>query len=202
MVTMSINYKVEGGFDFYAALQEDSSDEAEGDVCLLSGSPLTPSAVCLPCGHSFNYYNLFREIRVQKRTGTTSHLEDVRLRSSQFKCPYCRTVFDKLIPFVAEAGVSHLPGVNSTVSGKILNVYPCKHVLTRGARKGEACGKCSVPPFERRLCASHAALAAKLESKEGGQTRCLAKISRGPRKGMLCGTRCVSGLCSRHTPKN
>ena len=56
------NYKIESGFDFYAALNTNIECNAAttGKLCLLSSLPLDYTAVTLPCNHSFNY--LFIEI--------------------------------------------------------------------------------------------------------------------------------------------
>jgi len=200
---MNVNYKVEGGFDFYAALEakpETKDEMNEDNTCLLSGLPLTHMAARLPCGHNFNYLQLYREVRVQKRHNPSS-LEDTRLRSNQFKCPYCRHLYDKLLPYVEMDGVVSLTGVNAASPARTLNLYPCQHVITRGKRSGSMCGKCVSKPMDKWLCASHLNSTSSKPSHPATRT-CSATIKTGKRKGELCGAKSCSDTCKRHSPKN
>ena len=195
---MAVNYKIEGGFDFYGALALDCSSEGseadEENVCLITAEPLDMFAVTLPCGHSFNYQSLHKDVRAQKSSACQS-LSDFRLRHNQFKCPYCRRVYDKLLPFVSLDGVVATNGVDSPSSSKTLNVFPCRHVISRGKRAGEMCGRPSLIPKEAFLCGQH------LKKKEERKT-CQAILKSGKRKGEKCGAICRETLCKRHLPKN
>ncbi len=99
--------------------------------CLITGEPLTSSAVELTCGHKFNYIAIFNEVVQQKKPNfysTTFLFED------QLMCPYCRTINNKLLPLIP--GVEEVEGVN---------VYPmppatCDYIFKRGTRKGALCG--------------------------------------------------------------
>lgn len=200
---MAVNYKIEGGFDFYAALapsDEDDVNSIDGDalsddkLCQITAEPLDDFAVFLPCGHSFNYLPLHREIKSQKSSGYQS-LSDSRLRHNQFKCPYCRRVYDKLLPYIPIEGIAPTQGVSTTKPLQCLNVFPCKHLITRGKNAGCACGRPSLCPKKAFLCSQHAI------KKETGR-RCKAILKTGKNKGQACGARCISTYCKRHTPKN
>lgn len=198
---MDVNYKVEGGFDFYAALDAGSGDADDcPETCLLSGLPLADMAATLPCGHSFNYLQLYREVKAQKRSNASS-LEDTRLRSGQFKCPYCRHLYDKLLPRVEMDGVAALTGVNAASPARTLNLYPCQHIMTRGKRQGEICGKCVMKPMSKWLCPAHVAGHCLKRSRPTVRA-CSAIIKTGKRKGEPCGAKTRSEMCARHSPKN
>jgi hypothetical protein len=163
-------------------------------LCQITAEPLDEFAVVLPCGHSFNYLALHREIKSQKSSGYQS-LSDSRLRHNQFKCPYCRRVYDKLLPYLPVGGVVPTHGVSTAKPLASLNVFPCRHLLTRGKNAGSACGRPSLCPKKSFLCSQHAI------KKDTGRT-CQAILKSGKRKGQTCGARCFSNYCKRHTPKN
>ena len=197
------NYKVEDGFDFYAAIdtENDDSKGVSETECLLSSAPLDYTAVVLPCGHSFNYAPLYREVVQQKKS--FSSLETVKLGYSQFKCPYCRTIHSHLLPFIELKGISCIRGVNTT-SDNALNLFPCDWIMREGKRKGEICGKkCHVLLAESRSCVRHANKKRKLLLIV---SICGAILKTGARRGQKCGAR-VRGTdsvsqCKRHMSKN
>lgn len=198
------NYKVEDGFDFYAAIgsgEDDLKDDPEAK-CLLSSTPLDYTAVSLPCGHRFNYVPLYKEVVQQKKWA--SSLETVKLGYSQFKCPYCRTVHSRLLPFVELEGVCCIRGIN-TISDNALNLYPCDWTIKVGKRKGELCGRrCRALSEQGRSCTIHAG---RKRKPQCAVRVCTATLKSGSRKGQECGARIHSqeaqvSRCKRHTPKN
>ena len=179
------NYKIESGFDFYAALNtnQECADTSTINLCLLSSLPLDYTAVTLPCKHSFNYVPLHREIIQQKKH--SSSLETVKLGMNEFKCPYCRTVHSRLLPFVEFKCVSHIRGVNTKTSNCI-NVYPCDWIMRSGKHKNERCGKRSVAvSSSTRRCNRHHDRTNSLKTLCG--TPCMAVLKTGKRKGDICG---------------
>lgn len=201
------NYKVEAGFDFYAALNtnlECTSTNAQ-KLCLLSSLPLDHTAVTLPCKHSFNYAPLYRELVQQKKH--SSSLETVKLGTNEFKCPYCRTVHPQLIPFVEFKGVSHIRGVN-TKSGNCMNVFPCDWTIRSGKHKNECCGKRSVTvTSSERRCSRHRDKTSSIKTL--CHNTCMAVLKSGKRKGEICGLRVKpsgnaknSVYCGIHKSKN
>ena len=156
----SKNYIIDGDADgviegdFFSQLKnmltQSSEDDAvinEDNCCLLTKEPLHSVHIILSCGHNFNYIPLYREVIVQKTIGLspngyyTSH----SLKRNEIKCPYCRNVQDKLLPYIEYDGVKKTVGVN----------YPAKMTMTsqicmytysanRAKGKKSACKECAV----------------------------------------------------------
>ena len=57
------------------------------ELCLISKEPIE-HLITLPCNHSFDYIYLYYEIIEQKK-----------ILSKGFKCPYCRMYYDNNIPY-------------------------------------------------------------------------------------------------------
>ena len=201
------NYKIEAGFDFYAALNTnlDCTGTSAQKLCLLSSLPLDYTAVTLPCKHSFNYVSLHRELVQQKKH--CSSLETVKFGTNEFKCPYCRTIHSQLPPFVELKGVDHIRGVN-TKSNNCMNIFPCDWTIRSGKRKNECCGKRSViVTASSRRCNRHRDMVRSVKHTCG--TTCQALLKTGKRKGEICGL-CVKPTngaknnvyCGIHKSKN
>lgn len=100
----------------------------EKEYCLLTKEPLHSIHVELVCGHKFNYIPLYREVIVQKTIGLshngyyTSH----SLKRNEIKCPYCRNVQDKLLPYIEYDGVKKTYGVNYPTKMSMTS-QPCAH---------------------------------------------------------------------------
>lgn len=100
-------YKTDTSFNFYAELNNDDNDnihsnneEDENNKCLISNLPLDETAIELSCGHKFNYLYIYLETLNSKKT-SCSHYNlgsKLKLGFHQIRCPYCRTVFDNLLP--------------------------------------------------------------------------------------------------------
>ena len=117
------NYTIEGNLDFKNAIYSDIINEENNvsnvneTICLLSHQQLTKSHIKLPCTHTFNYIPLFNEVIIQKTIKNS--YETTRLRIHQMKCPYCRTVFDNILPYIPSECVEKQLGVN----------YPMKYCM-------------------------------------------------------------------------
>ena len=193
-----MNYKIEGGFDFYSAILEDE-DDLEAELCLLSNMPLDSTCVKLPCNHSFNYLNLYNEVIAQK-SSQRSNIEENKLRFTQFRCPYCRQIYSKLLPYLEIEGVKKINGVNSTQVASTLNVFPCTWTIEKGKRSGQICGKHSFHPEINKLCRIHCAVADRRSNVcVKVQNTCQAVIKSGSRKGEFCGCKCIDKFCKRHS---
>lgn len=96
---MKGNYIVEDDFDFWEELnkQEEIKFEVDETHCLLSKEPLVQNHIALPCGHKFNYIPLCKEIASLKYPVRT-YARTINLTREQICCPYCRKVFNKLLP--------------------------------------------------------------------------------------------------------
>ena len=90
----------------------------------------------MECGHKFNYIPLYREVVMQKTSGmsSTGYYYSHSLKRNQIKCPYCRTVQDKLLPYLEYDGVNKTTGVNQpkTLS---MPVQTCSHIEYKKGKK-------------------------------------------------------------------
>ena len=95
----SLNHKMDSDFNFYEELNklddEDNGDETNEDRCLISNLKLDKTKIELLCGHKFNYFYIFNEILNKK---TTTNYYQYSLGSTQISCPYCRKIFNYLLP--------------------------------------------------------------------------------------------------------
>jgi len=91
-------YKIEGGFDFYSALNsEDNEEEKEDDtnICLITRLPLTDDFVQMECGHKFNYLPLYNDL-VQH---TKPSISGFSRTGCIIECPFCRRTQQTLLPY-------------------------------------------------------------------------------------------------------
>lgn len=156
------NYIIEGGLNFYEELLKDNDTTEYENMCLISGQPITYNSVTLGCGHTFNYDSLFKDVISQKQRNRYNATERPRLSLGQFKCPYCRTTFDKLLPYTPIKGfTSHIPGVNSPAYLCMKHIE-CSYEISKGVNKGNVCHK---PAFDSEvgiMCPQHYNLMTKL----------------------------------------
>jgi len=108
-------YIIEGNLDFKTAMTSDITEDEE-ETCLISQQLLTKTHIKLPCGHKFNYMPLYNELYKQKQK---NHYETCTLKVNQIKCPYCRSVFDNILPYIQSECTEKTHGVN----------YPFKHCM-------------------------------------------------------------------------
>jgi hypothetical protein len=148
-----MNYIIEDGIDFYAEINKKDGDEGGDGLCLISGQSLGRNHIELPCSHKFNYVPLYLEIISQKRKYNPYNME--RLTSYQIKCPYCRNVSHKLIPFIpVEEGVERMKGVNSPDS-QCMNHHVCSWVFKSGKNKNTPCKRKGFETECGKLCETH-----------------------------------------------
>jgi hypothetical protein len=104
-------YFIEENINFYEELYKslDKEDKNEDSICcLISQQPLVEDYVTMCCGHKFNYQPLFYDILNHKKKFNS--MERNHLRSSDIRCPYCRNVQKKLLPYIE--GYPKVHGVN------------------------------------------------------------------------------------------
>jgi hypothetical protein len=80
---------------------------------------------------------------MQKTTGmsSTGYYYSHSLKRNEIKCPYCRTVQDKLLPYLEYDGVNKTIGVNQpkTLS---MSVQTCSHIeYKKGKKQSSTCCK-------------------------------------------------------------
>ena len=120
----NLKYVIEDNLDFKTAMMDVDVDEAH--ICLISQQPLTKSHIKLPCMHTFNYMSLYKEVHKQKLFKNA--FEPCKLKINQLKCPYCRTVIDQLLPYIAGECADKICGVNYPLKYCMKNVIECDWV--------------------------------------------------------------------------
>jgi hypothetical protein len=160
--------------------------------CLLTDDELRPDAVTLKCGHSFNYIPLYKEVLFQKCStlpknisskimalytkmvnqnvqmmtyNSSINLETSKLHYDEIKCPYCRNVTPKLLPYYPYPEVNQVKYVNSP-SGLCLKGVACEYykkfpvkvkiTATATATEEKTCDAC--PTYNAQyglLCRTH-----------------------------------------------
>jgi len=132
-----MSYIIEDNLDFYDLLNNDDEIVSTDSVCLITNAKLNNNMIKLLCGHTFNYEPLYKEVVCQKVKKTC--LETTRLKDYQIKCPYCRTIQNKLLPYINLNGIKKIVGVNSPLHKTMVSNI-CKYVYKSGKNKGSPCG--------------------------------------------------------------
>lgn len=216
-----MNYYVEGNIDFYKELFEavcdntisKPNDNDNIELCLITDQPLTENFITLSCNHKFNYLPLFEEIKRQKNINYTNYLETTHLKINEIKCPYCRSIQPKLLPYISSMGEDTLiKGV--TIPKKYsMNMIKCPKVIKYGKRKGKECGK-NCDKFDG-FCKTHIKLINNKEvitndiinkdnnNKDGMDENnllcCTVTLKYGKRKGNNCNAKSFkNNMCKRH----
>lgn len=109
-----VKYKVEGNIQFYNELNNllNKKDEEGSNLCLISNLPLDENAIKLDCGHSFNYNSIYKDIKNHKQKFNSMEMYSCLLKTDQIRCPYCRNIQNKLLPFIEMDGVEKIHGIN------------------------------------------------------------------------------------------
>ena len=109
----------------------------DDNLCLITKEKLT-EPVKLECNHTFNYKPLLNEIINQK--SKKNYTETTKLKYNQIKCPYCRNVQNKLLPYFNN--YPKYNGINYPISLTYTNNY-CKYIFKSGKNKNNKCNlKC------------------------------------------------------------
>ena len=103
----------------------DNNDE-DDDICLISKEKLHPNHITLSCKHKFNYIPIYKEISYQKNKINTS-FEITKLLNNEIKCPYCRQITNKLLPYIPYPSVKQIKYVNSP-HDMCMSATKCQHV--------------------------------------------------------------------------
>ena len=109
------NYIIAGGINFYEelykSLDKDLVNDTNDEICLITNQPLTENWVQLDCKHKFNYIPLYNDVVNHKKS--FNKLERRFLKASEIRCPYCRNIQKKLLPYYENMpGVKQIHGVN------------------------------------------------------------------------------------------
>jgi len=178
--------------EFYEELSI-NNNESHDNVCLITKSELIEYSIKLPCNHSFNYLPLYSEICNQKKN-PKKQLETQQLHLNEIKCPYCRTTFNKLLPYIPYEGVNKIRGVNTPIKYSMF-LSTCKYIMKSGKKKGQLCNKeCN---FDH--CTQHHNIINKHNMIKAQTIGCKHILSRGKNKGKECDRKVKSNdLCTIH----
>lgn len=121
-------------FDFWEELNKDETIEEKH--CLITKEPLTLHALTLPCGHTFNYSPLCREM-VKLKYPTSTFKSPICLKRNQIRCPYCRTIINQLLPILPMYDLNLPKNICSHTN--CIPMKSCEYVFKRGKRRGEKC---------------------------------------------------------------
>lgn len=138
-----MNYILPEGFNFYNELAEkiNTKSECKDNICLIEGIPLTPSHITLECGHSFNYIPLLNDAYQEKYHRAKNYsYSNRRLKDNQLKCPYCRKIQNKILPYFPDMYLQKVRGINSP-SSLSMGENNCNYIFKSGKNKGCACNK-------------------------------------------------------------
>jgi len=88
-------FVTENNIHFYEEINKEEEYDDE-NKCLITLENLKEDYVELECGHKFNYEPLFKDIQNHKTK--FNKLERKILLTNEIRCPYCRTIQNKLLP--------------------------------------------------------------------------------------------------------
>ena len=106
-----------------------SPPSTDDNICLISKEKLHPNHITLKCNHKFNYMPIYKEVLYQKTKSNTMY-EVTKLQPYQIKCPYCRTITNKLLPFIQYPTVKLAKNIHSTGSD-CLPTTKCSHIIKK-----------------------------------------------------------------------
>ncbi len=164
-----MNYEIEDNLDFYSLLNTSNkqleNDISNNNLCLISYEKLTDNSITLDCKHSFNYYPLYQEIYNQKRN-FNKYFDINKLKINEIKCPYCRNINDKLLPYIPYKNVKKTSGVNYPENLCMKNKHTCSWVFKSGKNKGSVCNANSYILEGKNYCYNHHSKMNKTKEKE------------------------------------
>lgn len=195
--------------DLEAEVKNTIVSNTANDICLITQEKLHPNHVTLNCNHKFNYVPIYNEIVNQKNKQNNVY-EITKLSHYQIKCPYCRSITNKLIPYIPYPSVRVIKNVNSYITTNynknpeyFLHVAKCSH----GNNTDNHCQKYGLY-YENEnvlLCPQHYKLytikqktgnkknikgVTKCSKTDGSKIGCCAIIKSGKNMGKTCGKTC------------
>ena len=147
-----MKYIIEDNINFFEELKNIKINNNE-KTCLIENKPLICNNITLDCKHTFNYVPLLNEIIKQKTKYNPNEI--TRLKVFQIKCPYCRQITDKLLPFIPNIVESKkINGV--TIPKKYcLQHKKCSWKYKSGKNKGINCNENAFESANGCFCENH-----------------------------------------------
>tara|TARA_B100000963_G_C22373287_1_gene556867 strand:- start:116 stop:721 length:606 start_codon:yes stop_codon:yes gene_type:complete len=184
-------------------LNDDFDIKSNNDnICLISQDLIENpiNVIKLPCGHTFDYKNLFNEIRNQKFYFYKIDCQNIK--SNTIKCPYCRKVFDKLLPYHEIDNIDRIKYINCP-NKNIMHIHQCEWKYKSGKNKDKLCS-CPANFYKiGHYCETHYKSVMK-KNNELQTNKCCAILKFGKRKGMMCGCNIKDNnfkYCKKHLNK-
>lgn len=145
-----MNYIINSNINFYEEINK--LDEIEDNICLLSYEPLNDNYITLDCKHKFNYISLYNELCKQKSKNNL--LETTHVKINEIKCPYCRTITNKILPFILNDNIEEKNGINYP-SKYSLVINNCSWIYKSGKNKNCLCNSSSFIYNNNNFCLKH-----------------------------------------------
>jgi hypothetical protein len=124
-------------FKSYLCQDYDDKDRdfSLNNSCLISGEPLDNNHIILDCKHKFNINELYNEV-VQQKTKYNLYSNKTKIKYNEIKCPYCRIITPKLLPYFKYYNNNAIYGVNCP-QHLSMQLYECEYKT----KKNGNCGK-------------------------------------------------------------
>ena len=191
------------------------STPSHDNICLISKEPLHPNHITFTCNHKFNYIPIYKEVLYQKTKSNTLY-EVTKLNSNQMKCPYCRTITNKLLPFIPYPSVKLAKNIHSS-EHDCIPATKCSHIIKK--RTGETkCHKNALyyeaenllfcpTHYKQHVAKNSCTTSLKIENKktvevDSDKPRCIAVLKSGINVGKPCSSFIStdgSQFCKRHS---
>jgi sarcosine oxidase delta subunit len=184
------------------------TDDVDDECCLIDGDALENNHITLKCGHKFNYFNIFNEVKCQKTVKNNKEIQ--HLKKSQIKCPYCRNIQNGILPHIE--GYEKIKNVN-TPEKYVMKNNKCNYVFKSGKRKGLSCNKgCYYDNCKQHIKYKTTKKNIKKFTKYKPPVlpppdRCKHLLTNGKNKGFYCSCLLKSqylenGYCGKHIKKH
>ena len=126
-------YIIQGNINFneelFKMLDEDSDNENDDELCLITKLPLVDKYITLDCNHKFNYIPLLTELRNLNieicKQKYNNNLKPI------IQCPYCRHIQHHILPYYKELNVPRINGINTRYNNNI-NVMSINPITYKG----------------------------------------------------------------------
>jgi hypothetical protein len=130
-----MKYLIEGDINFYDEVNNNNHVFSFDNCCLISNETLTDKFVTMECGHKFNYIPLYNDLYNHKYCTNNMESFTTKLSANAIRCPYCRCISKRLIPFYEDlfickdVKVRKIMGVNNYILCSKFKYLTCNIIL-------------------------------------------------------------------------